>query len=289
MQRILVVGYSCDDKALLVHLFELCKALKGFSIGFEFKEPEFDLSEQIALYQKKIRRIEELAQRWFELSFEQLFDDPTDILKADTDEKEQKIFKALARQAKAILFQGAIMEALRDNDMVDFYGINKQSLELIKEHLNNIDDTDIAMLTEKSHLLMIREELKTTRAAIETFFLTSAGYALPEALKKTLHQMQIPVYPVSLQKDHERSIPFLIQKALVNLRHKVRLSASVKATRGGTSSAIVAGELSEKSHKVDPDFAKKIQSATGDLFSHMSSERPTITGTEHSAQNQEDE
>lgn len=289
MQRILVVGYSCDDKALLVHLFELCKALKGFSMGFEFKEPEFDLSEQIALYQKKIRRIEELAQRWFELTFEQLFENPGDILKVDTDEKQQKIFKALARQAKMILFQGAIMEALRDNEMVDFYGINKQSLELIKEHLNNIDDTDIAMLTEKSHLVMIREELKTTHAAIETFFLTSAGYELPDDLKQTLHQMQIPVYPVSTQKDNERSIPFLIQKALVNLRHKVRLSASVKATRGGTSSSIVAGELSEKSSTSDPDFAKKIHSVTGDLFNHMGSERPTITGTEHASHTEEDE
>lgn len=289
MQRILVLGYSSDDKGLLVHLFELCKALKGFSIGFEFKEPEFDLTEQITLYQKKIRSIEDLAQRWFGLTFEQLFENADDILSEDIDEKDRKAFKALARQAKVILFQGAIMEALRDNEMVDFYGINKQSLELIKEHLNNIDDTDIAMLTEKNHLSMIREELKTTRAAIETLFLTSAGYELPDTLKQLLRQMQIPVSPISTQKDNERSIPSIIQKALVNLRHKVRLSASVTATRGGMSSSIVAGELGEKSQTSDPDFSRKIRSVTGDAFSHMGSERPTITGTEHSSQDDDDE
>lgn len=233
MKKILLIGYTHDDLPFILHLDTLCQELeaKCFSIAVGQEEHQFDLEKKIEQHRAKAHKIKAIAQETFQVNLDVLTNHAFSGVEESASTLHTNAFDLLARQAKHLSFHTAILNALKNNQVTHFYGINKQSHQQLFENLDTYQTEHIAILVEKEYMLELKELLQPSKTIIEVFFLTSASYELPEETKAFLKNAKILISHIVEKKEHAHSIPSLIQKALRLLNKQMHLLTSSKTTK----------------------------------------------------------
>ncbi len=296
MRKILLFGYDYADNfaALSKGAADLCHGLcqhpSNFAIGLEKLLFNVDLETQIRIIEEKSYQIKTLAQKTFHLSWEQLIALPLENIAI-------KAAKPLVSRAKTLHFQQVILNVLHHHPTSSCLGLeDKFDAASILDYLSYHDLGWAALFC--NDLFEIKKAFKSSKVAVEAFFLFSPHFALSEETTVLLKEAHI--HPINITKFFlPASTNTFIENACKSLDEKKRLSISMRAlgkrhaprqspmsiSHGNTSS-----ESSNPSSSLDDKMKSTLKDFRGIFSDGDGSSTPTTTivGNRHYNNDEDD-